>query len=308
MAGRAHCYGVTVACQRWNINMIEPGPYQLFHLSHTNTNTNELLHWMRVINSQPNIHCRNPTVGYITTNLFVIEQEKWAIWKWQWPVTKPTWFSIGELGGSENVTKQKLVLPQIYRLVCCVRSLTNIRLFLCDYIWNSCGGSRIHLNIANDNVNPSNCNQLINNQIYFANKSNMLLRGPAVLYLNVSSLSATANGLSWCFQAPPICQNSLLLWNRFYSQWRHFVIVQSGHLLSPSGYRGIGLVWNILPSILATFRVILSRSEWYGGPCGSLGSGGSTGFGGCGRSCTSGGSCGSSGNCLALRYAIFLEI
>ena len=107
---------------------------------------------------------------------------------------------------------------------------------------------------------------------------------------------------------PPICQNSLLLWNRFYSQWRHFVIVQSGHLLSPSGYRGIGLVWNILPSILATFRVILSRSEWYGGPCGSLGSGGSTGFGGCGRSCTSGGSCGSSGNCLALRYAIFLEI
>ena len=43
MAGRAHCYGVTVACQRWNINMIEPGPYQLFHLSHTNTNTYVML-------------------------------------------------------------------------------------------------------------------------------------------------------------------------------------------------------------------------------------------------------------------------
>ena len=66
------------------------------------------------------------------------------------------------------------------------------------------------------------------------------------------------------------------------------------------------LVWSEIsyhPSLLFS-----SRSEWYGGPCGSLGSGGSTGFGGCGRSCVSGGSCGSSGNCLALRYAIFLEI
>ena len=192
-------------------------------------------------------------------NLFLIEQEKWAIWKWKWPVTKSTWFSIGELGGSEYVTKQKLVLPQISPcvqcLVCCVRSQTNITLFLCDYIWEACGGSRIHLNIANVNVNPSNCNQLINNQIYVANKSNMLLRGPVVLYLNVSSLSATANGLSWCFQAAPFVRILSCCGTGFTLNAEGTLLVPSDHVLSPSGYRGIGLVWNILPSILATFFV-----------------------------------------------------
>ena len=65
------------------------------------------------------------------------------------------------------------------------------------------------------------------------------------------------------------------------------------------------LVWSEI-SYHTSSLLFSSRSEWYGRPCGSLGSGGSSGFGGCGRSCASGGSWGSSGNCLAPRYAIYL--